>query len=611
MVLRSLGLFFLVSISCGTSSAQIFTASNIFAHNDYEKKVPFFGAYDRQVGYIEADVHLVDGKLLVAHDKANVLSDKTLDQLYLGPLQEKISLNKGSVYADAKRSLALMIDMKTDGQSTLLAIIQLLNKYPSLTACKTLNITMSGNMPPPGQWSAYPPFIKFDGRPGVSYTEEQWKRITLVSASFAAYSKWNGKGVIPRKEHGMLEEVIKVAHDRKKPVRFWATPDFANAWIKEMELGIDVLNTDHVSDLAEFLVLLPKNSFTSNAPHRIYTPLYNRERWRKTPKNVILMIGDGTGLAQWYSGYTANRGALNVFQLTDVGLSITSSSDNYITDSAAGATAMATGSKTNNRFVGVDSTGKPLATVAEAFKKNKFNVAIISNGDVTDATPASFYAHRNERSMSEEIALDFTNSDIDILVGGGEKAFMKRKDGRNLMNELSDRKYEVSNAFRSIDAVKSHRFVILEDSSVVSKQKGRGDFLSRSLNKSLAVLSAQPQPFLIMEEGAQIDWGGHENNMEYVIREVLDFDQAIAEAIKFVDKNNETLLIITADHETGGLTLLDGNFTKGSVMGKFSTNDHTGIAVPVFSYGPGAEQFRGVYQNTEIYRKIMALMAFR
>ncbi len=609
MLLRTVTPLFVTALTVEMSSAQSFNSSNIFAHNDYEKEVPFFAAYDRQVGYIEADVHLVNGKLLVAHEKTQLTDDKSLENLYLQPLQEKISLNKGNVYSDAKRSLALMIDIKTEGQSTLNAIVELLNKYPSLTGCKTLNLTMSGDMPTPRQWSDYPSFVKFDGRPGVTYTEEQWKRITLVSASFAAYSAWNGKGIIPQQEHGKLTDIVNAAHDKFKPVRFWAAPDFPNAWIKLMELGIDVINTDHVVDLANFLIQLPLKSYTSNGSYSIYTPLYDRERWRKTPKNIILMIGDGTGLAQWYSGYTANRGALNIFQLTDVGLSITSSADNYITDSAAGATAMATGSKTNNRFVGVDTTGRTLNTIAEAFKKKKFKVAIISNGDVTDATPASFYAHKKERSMSEEIALDFVTSDIDILVGGGEKAFMKRKDGRNLMTELSGKTYEVSNTFRSIDAVKSSRFVIIEDSAVVSKQKGRGDFLSRSLVKSLAVLSAQTQPFLIMEEGAQIDWGGHGNNMEYVVREVLDFDQAIGEAIKFVDNNNETLLVITADHETGGLTLLGGNVSKGFVMGKFSTNNHTGIAVPVFSYGPGAEHFRGVYQNTEIYKKLMTLIS--
>ncbi len=583
-----------------TLNAQDFNSSNIFSHNDYKNPIPFYGAYDRQAGYIEADVFLKDGKLLVAHEAAEQDPAKTLESLYLIPLNDKVISNKGFVYRDGSKSLALMIDLKTEGVSTLKALVDLVGKYPSLTECRTLAITVSGNMPVPSSWSGYPHFIHFDGRPGNTYTDEQWKRITLVSSSLRDYTSWNGKGVIPQAEREHIVQVIKTAHDKKKPVRFWAMPDFTNAWIKLMDLGVDVLNTDHVEDLSEFLNQLSRNKFKNESVHVLYKPQYSTKSWKPAPKNVILLIGDGTGLAQWYSGYTGNHGQLNVFQLTDIGFSITASADNYITDSASGATAMSTGNKTNNRFVGVDPTGKSLVTLAEKCKSNQFNVGIISNGDITDATPASFYAHRTDRSMSEDIAIDFLSSHVDILIGGGVKSFTNRKDSRNLFHELAKKNYAVSGSFKSIDTLKAKRFVILDDAAVVSKQKGRGDFLSRSLLKSTSVFSSQPQPFFIMEEGAQIDWGGHDNNMEYIVREVLDFDQAIGEAMKFVDQNNETLLIITADHETGGVTLLDGNVSTGSVLGKFSTNDHTGIAVPVFAYGPGADQFRGVYQNTEI-----------
>lgn len=601
----------LIASAVTVSVAQSYTSSNIFSHNDYKNPVPFFPAYDKQVGYIEADIFLKDGKLLVAHEVSELSNNLTLENLYLKPLQEKVNLNKGTAYADPSKQLALMIDLKTEGSSTLKALSELLKGYPELIQCKNLRVTVSGNMPSPDQWTNYPSYIYFDGRPNITYTEEQWKRITLVSSSFRDYSLWNGKGLIVKAERDRLVKVIDAAHAKGKPVRFWAMPDFTNAWIRLIELKVDVLNTDHVQELSEFLVQLPKITYQNDLVHEVYKPLYNRKAWKEKPKNIILMIGDGTGLAQWYSGYTANHGQLNVFQLTDIGFSITASSDSYITDSAAGATAMSTGTKTKNRYVGVDSTGKRLTTIAEICKQNKFNVGIISNGDITDATPASFYAHQNERSMSEPIALDFMSSNVDILIGGGEKSFANRKDKRNLMTELRKKNYSISNSFTSIDTVKNKRFALIEDAAVVSKQKGRGDFLSRSIKKSTAVFASQPQPFFIMEEGAQIDWGGHENNLEYVVRELLDFDQAIGEAMKFVDQNNETLLIITADHETGGLTLVDGNISKGSLMGKFSTGDHTGITVPVFAYGPGADEFRGVYQNTEIFNKMKKLLSIK
>jgi alkaline phosphatase len=134
---------------------------------------------------------------------------------------------------------------------------------------------------------------------------------------------------------------------------------------------------------------------------------------------------------------------------------------------------------------------------------------------------------------------------------------------------------------------------------------GRGKFLSRSINKTLETFSKDKRPFFMMAEGAQIDYGGHANNMEYVVREMLDFDEAVGEAMKFVDNNRETLLIVTADHETGGLTLVGGNTANGYVHGNFSTTDHTAVMVPVFAYGPGADLFRGVYPNTEIFYKIV------
>jgi len=593
------------------SAQQMFTSSSIFSHNDYKNPIPFFAAYDKQVGFIEADVFLNNGQLLVAHEAKEQDPAKTLPSLYLQPLQEKIMRNGGNVYEDRGKLLTLMIDLKTEGPATLDALVNTLKNYPTLTSCPTLHITVSGDMPVPQSWSRYPDYIHFDGRPGVVYTDEQLRRVALISAGFGTYTAWNGKGLIVQQERDRINAVIADAHTKGKPVRFWATPDFVNAWIKLMDLKIDIINTDHVAEVSDFLIKLPRNSYRNAETHAIYTPKYNVKKWKKTPKNVILIIGDGTGLAQWYSGYTANRGQLNIFQLTDIGFSVTASADNYITDSAAGATAMATGTKTNNRFIGVDPKGASLTTLAERCKQNNFNVAIISDGDITDATPASFYAHQNERSKSEAIAQDFTSSNVDILVGGGEKAFTARKDNQNLLTALAAKQYAVSTTFASIDTVKADRFVILEDAAVVSKIKGRQDFVSRSLTKSLAHLSGQRKPFFVMSEGAQIDWGGHDNNMEYVVREVLDLDEAVGEAMKFVDQNNETLLIVTADHETGGISLLNGDFSQGFVLGNFSTNDHTGIAVPVFSYGPGAEMFRGVYQNTEINKKIEKLLSLR
>ncbi len=599
-------LLVLLTLFGGRGHAQNYTSSSVFAHNDYTQPIPFYSAYELEVGYIEADVFLRDGRLLVAHTQSEIDTKKTLDSLYLKPLVKQINAHSGFAYKDTKKSLTLMIDLKTEGLSTLHELVKLVSRYPKLLAAKNFEIVISGNVPEPIRWAEFPEFIHFDGRPGKKYTSEQLSRISLISTAFTEYSPWNGKGVLPVLELRKIQQIKAETQALGKKLRFWASPDFPNAWIQLMNLNIDVIGSDQVSQLITFMAEMPKNTYINKDFHQAYKPSYAHNRLAK-PKNIILLIGDGTGLAQLFSGYTANQGALSLFQIKDIGFSLTSASDSYITDSAAGATAMATGVKTKNRFVGVDSLGNKLIPITDRFKEKKFRTAIISNGDITDATPASFYAHQPERSLSEAIALDFLNTKNDILIGGGLAAFTKRTDKRNLLAELSHKGYTISEKFSSLDAIEDDRFVVLDDSAVRSKKQGRGDFLSRSLNKSFSSFSKSKDPFFIMLEGAQIDWGGHNNDMEYVIREVLDFDLAIGEAVKFVDENKETILIITADHETGGLSLLDGNLKEGFVHGSFSTNDHTPIMVPVFSYGPGSGFFNGVYSNTEIFTKLMKL----
>ena len=113
-----------------------------------------------------------------------------------------------------------------------------------------------------------------------------------------------------------------------------------------------------------------------------------------------------------------------------------------------------------------------------------------------------------------------------------------------------------------------------------------------------------------MVEGSQIDWGGHENNTAYIVKEALDFDRAVGRALKFAEQNGETLVIVTADHETGGMAIMNGDMAKGEVKAKFTTGGHTGIMVPVFAFGPGAEEFTGVMQNTDIFKKMYELFGY-
>ena len=588
--------------------AQQYNSSNIHSHNDYANAQPFVEAFANEVGVIEADVFLSNNELFVAHTPNEINKDITLRSLYLNPLLKNIK-EHGKLYSNNK-PLVLMIDVKTEAEATLNLIVKQLKTYPDVVSNSQFKIIISGNRPNPESWVNYPSFISFDGRISESYSANALARVDMISEDLKNHTIWNGKGVLTQPDLVKIKGVIEKVHRQNKKIRFWSTQDNVNTWITLMNLGVDYLGTDKTTDLTHFINTKNQYSYQNTDFYKAYIPKGQLQfSSSKNPKNVILLIGDGMGLTQVYAGYTANKGQLNLYNMPVQGFSITKASDSYITDSAAGATAMATGYKTNNRYIGMDPNGKSLESITAYLSKRNFQTAIISSGNATDATPASFYAHQLDRSYNEAIALDFLSNPSNILIGGGLAEFTRRKDGQNLAQELEQKGYTFLNDFTSLNTINTDHFVVLDDTSVVSKKEGRGDFLAKAFIKTIKTFTTSKKPFFIIEEGAQIDYGGHKNEMDYVVREMLDFDQLVGLAIEFADKNQETLVVVTADHETGGLSIIDGDVEKGYVHGNFSTNDHTAVNVPVFAYGPGAENFQGVYQNTEIYTKIKMLLS--
>lgn len=596
-MLRYLFTLYCFTITLLPAQAQ-YTTANAHSHNDYLQAKPFTLAFDRGFGSVEADVFERNGELYVAHTAAEIDSARTLRRLYLQPLQQMIEEKKG-VFGESKQTLQLLIDFKTAGVPTMQALLQQLQAFPAITGNPRIQLVISGSRPDVSLWNNYPSYILFDGQPAVQYTAEQLRRIPLFSDSFRNYTQWNGKGTLVKEDKTKLEAVLSKTHGLQKKFRFWATPDEVNAWKTMMNLGVDYINTDKVDELANYLQRRIQAQYQASAPHPVYTPQYRNNDRPARVKNVILLIGDGMGLAQIYSGYTANFGNLNLFQLLNIGFSKTSSSSSYITDSAAGATAMASGKKTNNRYVGVDATGVRLPAIPDLIAPLKMSSGLISSGDITDATPAAFYGHVKDRSLSKDIAQDFLNSPVSLMIGSGGKHFSP------ISEQLAQKGFRYATQLSALDTISGGKYLVLADSAALTIQKGRGDFLQHSLKKALQTLSTNKEGFFLMLESAQIDWGGHANSVPYLTTEMLDFDRTIGAALQFADTNGETLVIVTADHETGGLSLLDGNISKGYVDGQFSTTDHSGILVPVFAYGPRSMNFRGVYENTEIFEKIM------
>ncbi|BAV07780.1 alkaline phosphatase [Filimonas lacunae] len=572
-----------------------YTTANLHSHNDYEQPIPFYAAYHAGFGSIEADIFLHNGQLLVAHTDKELSAGRTLEKLYLQPLQ---------ALGSKVHPVQMMIDIKTDSVQTLNKLVEVLQQYPSLIQNKDITWVISGNRPAVSAYNNYPSFISFDGELHKTYPAEVLPKIAMLSGPLQAVTKWNGKGVLEEMDKNKVQQLIDKGHQLHKTVRFWAAPDVVNAWYQLMHLGVDFINTDNIEGAASFLQHLPASSYTATQQHAAYTPAFTTDGSHKKAKNIILIIGDGTGLAQWYTGYTANKGQLSVFNIRNTGLSKTSSHDSYITDSAPGSTAFASGVKTNNRFVGVDHTGQALTLLPAIISRKKMLTGIVTSGDITDATPADFYAHRNERENSNGILQDLATAPVQLLMGAGNKQL-----AANAAN-LQQHGYHITRSLDSLPAQTSQRYIVADSIAGLSILKGRGNWLSNAFDKATTLLKQQNNGYLLVLEGAQVDYGGHANHIGYIAEEVMDLDKVITKALQLADADKETLVIITADHETGGLSLLDGDISKGYISGHFSTNDHTAIPVPVYAYGPQSQLFTGVYENTEVFRKILQSLGF-
>ena len=333
----------------------------------------------------------------------------------------------------------------------------------------------------------------------------------------------------------------------------------------------------------------------------------------KGPKNVIIMIGDGMGINQVQAAYTRNGGHLN---MTDrcpyTGFRRTNSANKYTTDSAAGGTAIATGTKTNNGMVGMAPDSTVLNSIIRLATLDGLSSGVIATSSLTDATPASFVAHQPLRYMQEEIAADYLLSDITLFIGGGRKYFETRKDGRNISEELEEKGYRVVYSLDEAQEVSGSKLgVLLAEDGLAPIKERDADLLSDAVELAIERLSENKKGFVLMVEGSQIDWGGHNNDQEYMVGETLDFDRAVGKALDFAEKDGNTLVVITADHETGGVAMRGGDYDRGEVSVKYTTGGHSASPVPFFAYGPGAELFSGFKDNTSSFYLMKKLLGLK
>lgn len=625
---------------CGAAAAQ--PPVLIHSHNDYAQRVPFYQAYAQQVSSIEADVFLHDGQLLVGHDVEDLRVDMTFEALYVEPIVTLFARNGGRAFRDSDQTLQLMVELKSETDPTLRAVAALLGRWPEVFDPEVnpaaVRVAVTGRVPAPEAFDRYPRFLGFDGAWDADYTPEQLERIALISTNFRDFSQWNGKGTIIPAEKERLEQVIDRAHEQSKPVRFWNAPEGTTVYYTFYDMGIDYINTDKPEVCAAFFADFGNKNFRIGERRTAssgvtgtkrldrttrdfrgfqndklqlsegidtYRPTHRNDGGKGRIRNVIFLIGDGMGLSQITAAAYANCG-LTLMNFNYIGLQRNNALGAFTTDSAAGGSALATGERHANRHISMTEQGEAVPSLSDWFRGKGLPVGVVTLGNAVDATPTAFYGHSVERDNADELTRCLLDTPVDLLCGSGIRQFTERGDGIDLIGELS-KSYRFVRSIDEINAAEG-RVVCIDERMDEAAEESNLGLLAEATRAAIDKLQERgDKGFFLMVEGAKIDYAGHSRCLPGSVIEMLGFDLAVAEALKFADENGQTLVVVTADHETGGLVLLDGDEQSGRIMGVYTTDDHTPAMLPVFAYGPGADRFCGTYLNTEIARRIREL----
>ena len=604
--------------------------------------MPFYQAYAQQVSSIEADVFLHDGQLLVGHDVEDLRADMTFEALYVEPIVTLFARNGGRAFRDSDQTLQLMVELKSETDPTLRAVAALLGRWPEVFDPEVnpaaVRVAVTGRVPAPEAFDRYPRFLGFDGAWDADYTPEQLERIALISTNFRDFSQWNGKGTIIPAEKERLEQVIDRAHEQGKPVRFWNAPEGTTVYYTFYDMGIDYINTDNPEVCAAFFADFGNKNFRIGERRTAssgvtgtkrldrttrdfrgfqndklqlsegidtYRPTHRNDGGKGRIRNVIFLIGDGMGLSQITAAAYANCG-LTLMNFNYIGLQRNNALGAFTTDSAAGGSALATGERHANRHISMTEQGEAVPSLSDWFRGKGLPVGVVTLGNAVDATPTAFYGHSVERDNADELTRCLLDTPVDLLCGSGIRQFTERGDGIDLIGELS-KSYRFVRSIDEINAAEG-RVVCIDERMDEAAEESNLGLLAEATRAAIDKLQERgDKGFFLMVEGAKIDYAGHSRCLPGSVIEMLSFDLAVAEALKFADENGQTLVVVTADHETGGLVLLDGDEQSGRIMGVYTTDDHTPAMLPVFAYGPGADRFCGTYLNTEIARRIREL----
>lgn len=396
-------------------------------------------------------------------------------------------------------------------------------------------------------------------------------------------------------------------------------------------------------------------------------------------KNVIFLIPDGFSQSYATSYRMFKEESEPIWDERDMftGHVMTHSNDKAITDSAAAGTAFATGHKTNNGVIGMSPEGESLPTLVDAAKNAGKRTGLVATSTITHATPAAFAANVESRGSYTEIAKQMVENDhLDLMLGGGRTEFLPeeqggiREDGIDLITEAEDRGFaylETKRQLANWDGDEERLLGLFAEEALEPAIHQRTDepSLGEMTEAAISFLAEEDDGFFLMVEGSQIDWAGHDNDPLYAMTDTEAFEEAVKTAVNFADENNDTLVVMVGDHDTGGMavhaseeahpSMLHGVNSIGATMAAevdhrlsnlrevletntefewteeeldeikageslklaingaiskktgfgWSSYDHTGIDVPLFAYGEGAERFAGTIDNTDVPRLML------
>jgi alkaline phosphatase len=323
------------------------------------------------------------------------------------------------------------------------------------------------------------------------------------------------------------------------------------------------------------------------------------------PRKVILLIGDGFGPTHVTLLDLVTGGRSNLARMPVAGMVKTYSADSLVTDSAAAATAFATGVRTKNGAVGVDAEGRRLETVLERAEKRGMATGLVTTTNFFDATPAAFAAHVPSRRQELDIVRQMLSAGIEVIFGAGTD--LAGADGRAFLPGVAaENGYRLLNSRAAIAAADTDRILglfPLQDREVDHPEMP----LSFLASRALALVAREPRGFFLMIEHEGMDGASHGNLLAPTLASLRSFDETVGLALDYAAADGRTLVIVVGDHETGGVALTGGTSLESAEI-RWATKGHTGSVVPLFAYGPGAESFGGLIENTDIGKRLFAIL---